>query len=131
MKKILLTLFAMLLLAGCGGSSGDDEFSFTDVAGSYRIARFSSTAAGTTAEVVPPDISGLLTLTDAGRYSMDIYVRGVHYLDSGAFSVDKPNITFVAADGDRAIGTMSDGDRTITIALVDAGATVTQVFTRE
>jgi len=115
--KILLTLFVVFLFAGCGGRS-DSPLDVTDMAGTYSFTK--ATVGGAT--LVPPSISGSLSITAANRYSFDIYVGASRITDSGAVSVSDPVITFVSSDGDSSTGTISDGGRKI--IFTDSGVTL-------
>lgn len=129
MRKILFPLFAFLLLAGCGGG-GNDPLGVADMAGAYTFSKVTYTESGTTVILTSPDVSGTLTLTAAGGYTLDITIGGEQFGDTGTFSVAEPAITFVSDDGGGDSGTIANDGRTISVVGVVDGATVTMEFTR-
>ncbi|HEY5999431.1 MAG TPA: membrane lipoprotein lipid attachment site-containing protein [bacterium] len=129
MKKILLALFAMLVLAGCGGG-GHDDLTVADMAGTYAFSEASVTQGGTTVTLLPPTISGSLTLGADSRYALDAFIGSQRFLDSGAFSVSDPNIVLVSTDGTGIAGTIGDDGRTVILSDTSGGSLVTLEFTR-
>jgi hypothetical protein len=115
--KILLTLFAVFLLAGCGGG-GSSPLDVTDMAGTYGFTKATVGAIN----LAPPAISGSLSISAASRYGFDIYVGADRFTDSGAVSVSDPNITLVSSDGSVMTGIISDGGRKV--SFTDGGITL-------
>lgn len=128
MKKIVLFLLAIAMmagLAGCGG--GDDKFSPTvsNMAGVYTPTKVTYTEGASTATFVPPDVSGTLTLTSAGTFIIDFTIRGERSTSSGSYAIAGDTIVF--SDGS---GPITDDGRKFSITGVDGGGTITIEFTR-
>jgi hypothetical protein len=129
MKKLLLALFALFFLAGCGGG-GDSSLGVSDMAGTFAFTKAVVAEGGTTVTVLPPKISGALALSAASRYALDIFIGSDRLVDSGAFSVSDPNITFVSTDGGATTGNISDNGHKITVSETEGGMTVIMEFTK-
>lgn len=132
MKKALALMLVLVALTGSTGCGGGDDNPLgpSDVSGTYGLASAKVTTGGIEVTVTPPRVTGNLVLNPDSRFSVDISFDGDAISIRGSYTVEEPNVVLRAEDGSQAVGTLSNGNRTITITLVDPEATVIYTFTR-
>ena len=115
MKKRDVFFVAMLMLVvACGSDSSTGSTSA--VAGTYNLQRGDLTLEEFTVSFEPPTLTGVLTLTDNGQYSLSALApdEGISVLGSGMFSISGSSITF---DNDPGITATVSGNE-ISVRLV-------------
>jgi hypothetical protein len=127
MKKIGLFLLAVVMVVGVAGCGGGSDFSptYSNMAGVYTPTKVTYTEGATTVTFVPPDISGSMSLSTAGRFDLDFTLRGERVTGSGTYGISGDVIVF--SDG---AGPITDDGRKFSITGVEAGQTMTIEFTR-
>ena len=93
MKKVGLLLLAVVIVAlpGCGLTDSEDFYPTpSNMAGVYNLTKMEVTGGGATITRVPPEISGGITLTSVGTYSLDITIPGDHITRSGTYTISEP-----------------------------------------
>jgi hypothetical protein len=129
MKKLGLSLLAVVMVVGLAGCNGGDDFtpSVSNMAGVYSFTKVTYTEGSTTVTFVPPDISGTLNLTSVGTYYADFTIKGEHTTGSGSFVVSGDTIIVDGGDGS---GPITDDGRKFTLTFPDGGSTMTLEFAR-
>ncbi len=115
MKRLLVVASIPLILLSCGS----DNPSNSSVAGTYAMQSMTLVSGGVTISLLPPDVTGSLTLTDS-RYTVTFSApqEGVSDSNSGTYTLSGNTLTLISdADGSRVTGQISG--RQITIAESD------------
>ncbi len=128
MKKIVLFLLAVIMVAGGAGCSGDDFSPTTsNMAGIYNFTKITVTDGGVTGTIIAPDVSGTIILTSIGTYTVDIRIGGDRTAGSGTYAISGDTIIIDNGDG---IGPITDDGRKFSFTTVEGGTTGVFEFTR-
>jgi len=132
MKRFGLFLLAVVMvagMAGCGGSGDDFSPSLSNMAGVYTVTKMTNTEGGVTTNLVPPSLSGTITLTSTGTYTLVVAFqgKGEPLKIEGTYAIVDSTIVLVESN---TSGPITDDGRKFSVTGTKGDLTVTLEFSR-
>jgi hypothetical protein len=130
-KKLLVLILAVFLLASCGGGGDGGTGPSNVFQGTFVHQRSTMTVEGATIVLTPPQMTGSIAFTADGRFTLTLGGQNISTdTYTGNCTVAGSEVTLSYDDGSVEVWTLSPDRNTLTGTFYEEGLAVSSVFQR-